>query len=93
MTIAMPNHAAESPLRPKLERTCRQIDLLGGEIANAAVHFGAAANLHCGGADTPEPDQCKLAWEEAARAMEAAIKRAEKVREVCLEMAGEKPGL
>lgn len=93
MAIAMPQHEADSPLRPKLEQTCRQVRLLAGDVGFAAVHFGAAANLNCEGADFPDPDECRVAWEEAAGYFEDVIERAGKIRTVCLEMAGEKPGL
>ena len=32
MAIAMPQHEADSPLRPKLERTCHQVSLLAGDL-------------------------------------------------------------
>lgn len=88
----MPHHEAESPLRPKLEATCHQVSLLGGDVAFAAVHFGAAANMICNCPECPDLDECQAAWEDAAGYFEDVIKRATKIRTVCLEMAGEKPG-
>ena len=93
MAIAMPQHEADSPLRPKLEKACHQVSLLAADVGEAATHFGAAANLNCEGAEFPDPDACQAAWEEAAGYFSDVITRAEKMRGVCLEMAGEKPGL
>ena len=93
MPIAMPQHEADSPLRPKLEKACHQLSLLAADVGEAATHFGAAANMNCNCPDCPDLDQCQAAWEEAADYLEDVIRRAEKIRMTCLEMAGEKPGL
>lgn len=93
MSLAMPEHELQSPMRPLLEKTCRQVGLLSRSLGTAAIHFGAAANMHCNCPDCPDPDECQFAWEEAAAYFTEVIERAEKVRAVCLEMAGEKPGL
>ena len=93
MAIAIPHHETDSALRPILERTCHQVSLLASDVGTAATHFGAAANLNCNCPECPDLDECQLAWEQAADYFEHVIRRAERIRTVCLEMAGEKPGL
>jgi hypothetical protein len=93
MPIAMPQHEADSPLRPKLQKACHQVSLLAADVGEAATHFGAAANMNCNCPDCPDLDECQAAWEEAAGYLDDVIRRAEKIRTTCLEMAGEKPGL
>lgn len=93
MSLAMPGHEAQSPMRPLLENTCHQVGLLLRDSGLAAVHFGAAANMHCNCPDCPDLDECQLAFEEAAAYFAKVSAQADRIRMVCLEMAGESPGL